>query len=284
MSNTVMFPSATNMSRLTLDTNRNSSALSLAHHASALEVCDMVYGASLPAWESIERFYETNAKYENPLVTATSRAVIGDIHALANHFGQLDVPRPAALLYGLFGLTRERGWGDPWFKAMNMWNEVTEISESESFDGHRRTIVEHTVHILILPDLYSSTSSSTAISHPLPSGTSDFSVAVPSLTTPHRQYTSTGSSGPPSLLHLRLPIITRLSFNDAGRIIHHRDFWDIKDVLSLLPGMTLAQWVTSRIVAQGIRGIVGASRALLERAPSRESGESPDHGRCRQDS
>lgn len=32
----------------------------------------------------------------------------------------------------------------------------------------------------------------------------------------------------PSILHLSLPIITRLSFNDAGKITHHRDFWDVK--------------------------------------------------------
>ena len=131
-----MFPTGANISRTTLD---NTSAVSLAHHATALEVCDLVYGASPPAWETVERFYETNAKYENPLVTATSRDVIADIHALANHMSQLDVPRPTALLYGLLGLARDHGWDNPWFQAMSMWNEVTDVSESESFgEYHRR--------------------------------------------------------------------------------------------------------------------------------------------------
>lgn len=32
----------------------------------------------------------------------------------------------------------------------------------------------------------------------------------------------------PSPLHLRLPITSRLSFNDAGKITYHRDIWDVK--------------------------------------------------------
>lgn len=40
----------------------------------------------------------------------------------------------------------------------------------------------------------------------------------------------------PSIFHLALPIITRLSFNDAGKITQHRDFWDVKVcVCSYLP-------------------------------------------------
>ena len=46
--------------------------------------------------------------------------------------------------------------------------------------------------------------------------------------------------------------MTRLSFNEQGRITHHRDFWDVKDVLGLVPGVGLAQWISSRLVAQGL--------------------------------
>lgn len=46
----------------------------------------------------------------------------------------------------------------------------------------------------------------------------------------------------PSPFHFQLPIITQLSFNDAGRITYHRDIWDVKDVIALLPGAVLAQW------------------------------------------
>jgi hypothetical protein len=45
--------------------------------------------------------------------------------------------------------------------------------------------------------------------------------------------------------------MTRLSFNEQGRVTHHRDFWDVKDVLGLVPGLTLAQWMGTRLAAKG---------------------------------
>ncbi|KZT05569.1 uncharacterized protein LAESUDRAFT_609737, partial [Laetiporus sulphureus 93-53] len=256
MSNTVSFP--TGSDGIPPDT---ASALSIAHRHTALEVCELVYGPTLPTWDAIERFYETNATYENPLVTASSRAVIADVHAISSQLAQLDIPRPLALLYGMFGLSRGRGWGDPWFKFMSMWNEVTDVAENESFDGHQKTIVEHVLHIDLLPGLLSSSLQ--------PNEPTSNSVVIP-LSLPYRTRPPSlsarghgGQSPPPSILHLSLPMMTRLSFNDAGKITHHRDFWDIKDLLNLLPGMSLAQWVTTRLVAQSIRGVVGASRILL---------------------
>ncbi|KAI0939897.1 hypothetical protein AcV5_001149 [Taiwanofungus camphoratus] len=267
MNNSVAFPTASDTSRATLNTNPNSSALSLAHHSTAIEVCDIVYGPSPPSWEAIERFYEPNAQYENPLITATSRAVIADIHAVTSRLAHLGVPKPAAVLYSIFGFSEE-GWGDSWFKAMTMWNEVTDVSESDSFDGHRRTIIEHILHIQFLPGLQRSTDTGW-ISHPLTSEASQLSLSVPHSTLPyqhsHQTRSNLGQSSSP--LHLHLPIITRLSFNDAGRITHHRDFWDIKDVFSLLPGMSLAQWITTRVIAHSIQGIVGAGRLLLSSRP-----------------
>jgi hypothetical protein len=60
------------------------------------------------------------------------------------------------------------------------------------------------------------------------------------------------SASVPSPLHLQLHIITRLSFNEQGRITHHRDFWDMKDMLGLIPGLSLAQWISSRLVARSL--------------------------------
>jgi hypothetical protein len=114
-------------------------------------------------------------------------------------------------------------------------------------DGHRKAIVEHTLNILFLPGIHhdeipshirSSSSLSLATTSPHPT--------APSL---HLPMTSLCI---PSPLHLRLHIITRFSFNEQGRITHHRDFWDVKDVLGLVPGLGLAQWITSRIAARSI--------------------------------
>ena len=40
--------------------------------------------------------------------------------------------------------------------------------------------------------------------------------------------------------------------NEQGRITHHRDFWDVKDLLGLVPGVSLAQWVTTRITGYSL--------------------------------
>jgi hypothetical protein len=56
----------------------------------------------------------------------------------------------------------------------------------------------------------------------------------------------------PSPLHVQLHVVTRLSFNEQGRITHHRDIWDVKDVLGLVPGLSLAQWIGSRLAARSL--------------------------------
>ena len=43
-----------------------------------------------------------------------------------------------------------------------------------------------------------------------------------------------------------------------------------KDLLGLVPGMTLAQWVGGRLAAQGIRGVVRAGSALFRSPPQDE--------------
>jgi len=50
-----------------------------------------------------------------------------------------------------------------------------------------------------------------------------------------------------SPMHFQLRVLTRLSMNEQGKITHHRDFWDVKDLLGLVPGVSLAQWMMTRI-------------------------------------
>lgn len=124
----VAFPSAPS-ARSSLDV----STLSLSHHQTATEICELFYGESPPAWQTVDRFYDPNATYENPFVTATSKGTIGDVHALSRYLSSLDVPKPGAILCTLFRLSSDHRWRDAWFRGVRMWNEVNDISECESF-------------------------------------------------------------------------------------------------------------------------------------------------------
>ena len=122
-------------------------------------------------------------------------------------------------------------------------------------DGHRKAIVEHTLNILLLPGIHCES----AISHrtstdpllnihssPMVGSSNHHFFASPSLPIPGTSLSF------PSPLHLQLRIITRLSFNEQGLVTYHRDFWDVKDLIGMLPGMTLAQWLGTRIAAVGL--------------------------------
>jgi len=63
---------------------------------------------------------------------------------------------------------------------------------------------------------------------------------------------SIGGINLPSPMHFQLRVLTRLSMNEQGRITHHRDFWDVKDLLGLVPGVSLAQWVMTRITGYSL--------------------------------
>ncbi len=42
-------------------------------------------------------------------------------------------------------------------------------------------------------------------------------------------------------------------FNDSGRVVHHQDVWDVKDVMRIMiPGMGAMQWVGSRLLANAL--------------------------------
>jgi len=128
-------------------------------------------------------------------------------------------------------------------------------------DGHHMSIIEHTLNVLILPGLHTDSrstenilESSTSLLNASSANSSSNGVGQPSLAMP-------GLKGlcMPSPLHLRLHVLTRLSFNEQGRITRHRDFWDVRDVLGLVPGMRVAQWLGTRIAAQGIAAVTQAA-------------------------
>ena len=130
---TIAFPSASPAppSLLSSESSVDTRQSALSHHSrhvTALEICEIVYSGSAPSWEAIERFYESNAIYENQLVTATSRKVIADIHTVAGQLAHIDVPRPLAALYALLGVEH-----DSWFRLLRAWSETGDVSESESF-------------------------------------------------------------------------------------------------------------------------------------------------------
>ncbi|KAH7931180.1 hypothetical protein BV22DRAFT_1027407 [Leucogyrophana mollusca] len=260
----------------------------VSRHATALEVCDFVYGNSpSPSFlDAAELFYEEHARYENPFITATSRSVISDIYTLTRQLCTVDVPKPLAMLYTLLRFRPpDGGSSNKWFQALQVWSEVGEISESESFDGHKKSIVEHTLNILFFPGLHTGSFGPRPLHPPSSASDSPFSFASPNpacptdthLTHPpqalHLSLYGQPPSDPslpvpytplaiPSPLHFQLHILTRLSFNEQGRITHHRDIWDVKDVIGLVPGMGLAQWIAGRIAA---RGVAWVSRAVMGR-------------------
>lgn len=158
---TIPFPSRSNTG---LSGSASESSL-VSRQATALEVCDLVYGeAELPESDIVDRIYEASAgvssfsyrcershsphsvgsfhrylpshvhlsfSYENPLVTANSREQIVDLYALCRSCSMLDVPRPLAFLSALFG--RHPGTSSVLLRGVRAWSEVTEVSESETF-------------------------------------------------------------------------------------------------------------------------------------------------------
>jgi len=199
------------------------------------------------------------SSYENPFITATSRSVISDISRLSRQLSSVDVPRPLAMICTLFRLrppNLDQNSSDALFTALRIWTDVEDICESEFFDGHRKAIVEHTLNILLLPGIHcenatshrARTSTDSLLNiHGSPITTSNHHFfARPSLPIPGTSLSF------PSPLHLQLRIITRLSFNEQGLVTYHRDIWDVKDLIGMLPGMTLAQWLGTRIAGLGL--------------------------------
>ncbi|KAG7097415.1 hypothetical protein E1B28_004762 [Marasmius oreades] len=204
--------------------------------------------------------------YENPMITTTSRAMLSDVYRFSRQFNAVNVPRPLAVIYTLFGLKPPEYVNKPLLHALRAWSEIGDISEAEGFDGNRKTIVEHTLHVLFLPGLH--TDSSPNFGH----STDSLLSPPPNPTHPGIRIPGT-SLNVPSPLHFRLHVITRLVFNEQGRITHHRDFWDVRDVMRLIPGVPLAQWIGSRVAGLGLTYIARAWMKGSENPNSEEKEE-----------
>ncbi|KAJ7265439.1 hypothetical protein B0H12DRAFT_1100752 [Mycena haematopus] len=237
--------------------NHSSVSVMSSTHATAVDVCATMYGENASSSDTVDRFYESSASYENPVLTATSRSVITDIHQLSRQLSVIDVPRPIALICTLFRLQPPRAGflarniDDPLFQALRVWTEIGDICENESFDGQKKTIVEHTLNILVLPGIHRDSNHRAHLSSDslIPASTAAHGVSHPCA--PGLPILGT-SLTVPSPFHFKLHIITRLSFNEQGRITHHRDFWDVKDVMGLVPGASFAQWIGTRLAAKGL--------------------------------
>ena len=73
------------------------------------------------------------SRYENPVITATSRDSIGDIRSLSQYLSELDAPKPTSLLRNLLGLARIPTDRESWFQISRMWTEIDDVFENESF-------------------------------------------------------------------------------------------------------------------------------------------------------
>ena len=54
-------------------------------------------------------------------------------HTTSAQMAEINVPRPLAVLYALFGMKREPSRMDSWFRLLRAWNESGDVCESESF-------------------------------------------------------------------------------------------------------------------------------------------------------
>jgi len=156
------------------------------------------------------------------------------------------------VFYTLFRLKIPRYLNNPLFQALRIWTDIGDISESESFDGTKKIIVEHNLNVLLLPGLHVDCDTHV----PFEPTESRKPTGSPVDAPHHPTYPSLPVPGTwlslPSPFHFRLHVITRLSFNEQGKVTHHRDFWDVKDVMGLVPGVSLAQWIGTRIAARSL--------------------------------
>jgi hypothetical protein len=135
---------------------------------------------------------------------------------------------------------------------------ISEVDTSASYialDGHKKSFVEYTLNILFLPDLHTTyrIPKTLMLRRPPPSpAESQLSLSVPaspSLPIPGTLFSV------PSPLHLQLPVMTRLCFNEQGQITYHRDIWDFRDVVRLIPGARVVLWIMTRAGAWGLSWI-----------------------------
>lgn len=130
---------------------------------------------------------------------------------------------------------------------------------TSSVDGHRTSIIDHTINVLFLPGLHSEGH----WSGPPNAEVERTSDTLPLSSRPKLSLPGLKRIPLPSPLHLRLRVFTRLTFNEQGRIVRHRDIWDVRDLFSLIPGVAAAQWLGSRAAGLGLTWTIRFVRRLL---------------------
>jgi hypothetical protein len=126
-------------------------------------------------------------------------------------------------------------------------------------DGNRTSIIEHTVHILLLPGLHTPVFRCQNGSQDNSLSSSSGNPAKPSL---RLRVPFVGTLVPGwSPLHLQMKVLTRLSFNESGLVTSHRDLVDVIDMLTVIPGFAAVQWFGSSLVGR----ILGSVSSVLFR-------------------
>ena len=146
--------------------------------------------------------------------------------------------------------------------------------------------MEHTLNILLFPGIHERFLGHTNAAQPY--ALMSDAQRNPSTRSLHLSISSLGGPSLPTLtvpgiglpfpspLHLKLHVFTRLSFNEQGRIIHHRDVWDLKDLVGLIPGGMLSQWVASRLAARVLSVI---SRLVVWESDEKKRGKMVESSR-----
>ncbi|GAA6058575.1 hypothetical protein JCM10212_007014 [Sporobolomyces blumeae] len=252
------------------------------HYREAIsEVHSVLYGQKGKDRERvIYELYDANAVFENPLSLAKGRDAIAD-------------------LFGLLELVPGVGW-----------SELGDVTESQSFDGHRLVTFTHTLHLELLPFLHSeqvqSLSDPTATpnrrraysifslpSTPFPQTPSAsirdsfFGTPSPSAGVSSKTHPAISVSGVRSLLSLLSPRLvasalttlhiklhSQLLFNEEGRIIKHEDVWGLKELFEGLFPVAAFAYSLNR---QGLSWAAGAlSRRLVGRNPVSKGAETQE--------
>lgn len=55
---------------------------------------------------------------------------------MTSQLSRLDIPRPIAMLHTLLRLDRGTKFAQPWFRALEVWSEIDEILESDTFGAY----------------------------------------------------------------------------------------------------------------------------------------------------
>ncbi|GAA97112.1 uncharacterized protein L969DRAFT_96993 [Mixia osmundae IAM 14324] len=255
-------------------TTRSSHPSANFYRATLAEIHQVLYSGSSvereDIIETVERCYETAAVFENPLTRAEGKQSIADQFQLL------------ALLPG------------------TVWSELNDVCERESFDGNRVLLLSHTLNLALLPSMHEALNGNYGVRYANPSyPPTPWSSMTPATRTPapgtpirasfaefrspeHEEAPMAARPWPiraaVSLFHpkrivsaltsVQLKVVTRLEFNEAGRITFHEDTWGIKEAIEGLIPVIGSVYYFERKLAGVLSS--GLSRVLFRTRPLEE--------------